>query len=321
MKNYKLIKKYPGIGIALEIDDVTHINEDKSYGIRNIHDSEWNENYFQEYPEFWEEINEPLYYTNEDEVYYDGKITSIYDEKEEVFILFSDLSHLDVPKNMIWLSSCKIIDGKLYNGYDSENPIKTFTTLNALLDYKRLQEAIKKSGLKVGYIFDLHKTVSFHKNISNKNKGEYNITYSNIHNTVTGFKIVEDIPCVMIQTLYKRAISLSDFPLNKEPKLTFGGKLVTLEHKCYSGDLSTDVIISCDDENATYTNCKKFYEAIQTIKTFTFGRRGLVGISEDVVDESLMAQPHQFKKLKIGCTTGTIEEIEAILSACKELLK
>jgi hypothetical protein len=56
---YKLIKKYPGLSSQVEIGDIAEFDVKLNYfHINSNYSTQWTKNYFENYPEFWEEMEE-----------------------------------------------------------------------------------------------------------------------------------------------------------------------------------------------------------------------------------------------------------------------
>jgi hypothetical protein len=96
----------------------------------------------------------------------------------------------------------------------------------------------------------------------------------------------------------------------KEPSLTFGGHEVTIEKE----GIVIDII--CKGEKGTYGQLKAIYDWVNS-KEMMFGSKKLERFDVDGQEYELVTM--QAKKVKIGCTWGTMEEIKAILDACEKL--
>jgi hypothetical protein len=95
-------------------------------------------------------------------------------------------------------------------------------------------------------------------------------------------------------------------PVYEDEKLMFGGKEVKLE---LVPTMVKTVSISCDGHYGNYNDCKDLRNAISTIEKFSFSGK------------KVSSAAGIFNKITIGCTTGTLEEMDTILVACEKLLK
>ena len=60
-KSYKLIKKYPGLHIAINEGDTITKDDRGTWRFKNHFSTVWDDSYFKEYPEFWVELIEKDY--------------------------------------------------------------------------------------------------------------------------------------------------------------------------------------------------------------------------------------------------------------------
>lgn len=292
MKKYKLIKEYPGspkagtIGYLVMGESVTCFilpDNSKIFSSITIID-------FEEFPEYWKTIiEEPLFYTSEDEIYYDGLALPVY-KGDEIYIVNND-------ELLPFIATIQI---------KTSNSFKAFKTLVAAQDYIILQKAIKESELKIGDPLKLINTPSFNiKSYPKYNSWSIVSSWLGTNYKVEDFFILYGIPA--IKTCDCFLVPISDY---SKAKLFFGNKEVELKlvQSTYK-----DIDIICSGETSKYSSCKKFRDAITTIQEFKFGTREVEYMMEKIIE----TYP---RRIKIGCTIGALEEIDKILKECEKLL-
>lgn len=304
LKRMRTPADYPVATIAkIENGRCNLYNNDETRIVCSGYGSHWVLNY----PEFWEKIKEePLFYTNEDEVYLDGVKTPIYNTNIDLYVVYSDLSGGTHSTNIArYIKNCifTIVDNKIKSKFGT-GFVKLFLTQKAAQDYVKLQKAIKASGLKVGDQFPANRETVYRS--SSWKEGDWRLWPSCYK--IDGFCIEEDSVCAYYKTnLLNKTIFYFKLDDITKLKLLFGDKEVSIEVM----DLNHGqrrVFIECQNERSSYEEVKKFRDAISTIQNFKFGSK------------SINLNPLG-NKFTIGCTTGTLDQIDIILRECEKLLK
>jgi hypothetical protein len=196
---------------------------------------------------------------------------------------------------------------------------KWFLSSQAAQDYVKLEKAKQKLNLKVGdilpqinndglWFWDFH--------FIPKSK----VGYNNPAKTIIDFKIIDNRACVVVQggdVDYKYGLDIDGLT----SPLMFGNKNVTILDKNHGEDLLRNLYISCEGEECSYKDALAFRKAITTIQNFKMDKNRINYMMENIVDESTATSPQLIKKIKIGCTVGTLDQIDKILEACENYTK
>ena len=111
-------------------------------------------------------------------------------------------------------------------------------------------------------------------------------------------------------TYYKQFPEFFDFIYGFKP-IFFGGKEVKI--KKFN---NINCIIECDGKTDDYIHLKELKNLIKQLNNFNFGGQKL----ELVASSNFSDYKLSLSKLKFGCTTGTIYELEEIISQCEKIL-
>lgn len=245
------------------------------------------------------EKQEPDLYTDEDLVYLDGK-------KEELFI--GD-NYYSVQKENFFTGLNRNLDKGQISIIKNGN-WAIFKTEKAAQDYITLQKAIKESGLKVGN--SLNNYYSYYQLSDDKFQDS---AYFSENYKVVDFKIYKNLPCVIVDNIWKYAVPLKNIKSNK---LTFGGNEVILNKKGNSVD------ITCKGVTGSYEELKEIFDSFVEYKTKFKGKFGSVEFKKFTINEEEY-EPYYTNlsdedTVTIGCTTAEVKELKNILKECEILL-
>jgi hypothetical protein len=237
--------------------------------------------------ELVEEVMQYLFISDEAELYPGGEGKPVYKDEYSYSVNITSLN------NNYGTAQAGLVDYRHVQ--------KTFHTLSAAEDYKRVNKKARELNLKVGAELRLHSVQFFDASFKSHERGSFD------SNRILGFVILNGEPAIKVNQgsvyyVYMKHMSASG--------LTFGNKPVTLRESWIVGEVE----IECEGSKSMYQNCKKFIDAARVIRLFKFGSKELKTKSGTPASES-------FETITIGCTIGTFKEAEAILVACEKLLK
>lgn len=107
MKKFKLIKKYPGLLEWIEAGMIAEYDEDSdSYRVENenkIHSIYTDD--IENWPEFWEEIEEPLFVTEDGVKIFEGDVFWYIDESNQIILIGHAYAYHGKNRNYVYCSS------------------------------------------------------------------------------------------------------------------------------------------------------------------------------------------------------------------------
>lgn len=256
-----------------------------------------------------EEITSPVIYnTNEDEVYLIHDINTDLKRKETYY---RGCRHLLQYEGTNQVTRLDVTNHREFEYFVGAKDSVRFKTRQSWDDYVKLQQAIKDSGLKIGD--DVGELSNLNAYFVTFDKGvavgvRFHSWDHEDSRVATGFKIVDGYPCVSVDQCYVDNyvwFKIADLKPSTKKHFKFGGKDVSIE----LASAGKEVIITAEGAQETYTSAKKLVDAINTIKGWRFGSH-----------EVKYRNDKQDTNVTIGCTTGKLSEIEAILAGCEDLL-
>lgn len=232
---------------------------------------------------------EPILYTSEHEVYVEGKSEACY-VNDKVFAVNYLLNFTRSSFNILYR----------HDGF------KYFKTEQAANDYIKLQKAIKESKLEIGNLIkgDYDNYCTNLKSWGYAIKGEGSFRADESYCKTSNFLIFEDKPCVITNDIHNNSFYYIPLEQFNKPKLIFGDREVTIKK---SDTNNKDIIITCGGENLNYNKLKEFRKSIDIIQNFKFGNKKFEGFFNRDEPNTWIIQT---TGVKIGCTTGTIEQID-----------
>lgn len=292
MKQYKLIKEYPGLPNGWKLGCIVGLINDLYVNIKDSPTSTGLSRFqlqIENYYEFWQEV---------EEVKVGDWVKRINFNKYNI-----EVGDLFKIKDLIVGGNCFDNTGSVH---DLENITKA--TNKEIVDH--LTKEAEKRGYKIGQSIEPLWIISNDKwKIRGMSESSYNSEF-----TFTSYNLtIYDVFYYKGQAIYCNGNWAKI--IEQEPKLTFGGKTVEL-HK-----IEDFISIRCEGVVGTYEELKDIYKALQPNPRYTFGTKLVekVTFSDDKswVYGECKDKP---ETVQIGCTTGKFDELKVIIEACRKLI-